>query len=177
MANGRRARVATAPGWEVPPSTACVVGPEQREKARVNQEQPHNVSASGDGARSEQDGDPRAASGRDPRGVLDGLRDALAAPLRWLREMFARGSRWLRRRLRFAPSWIREAFRRLTSGRGFGFWWLVVTLLLAGIVGLLVAALLTPVMGLLAGLAVAIWFLIRKGAGNTRDDRGSAATA
>jgi uncharacterized membrane protein len=65
----------------------------------------------------------------------------------------------------------------LTTGRGFGFWWLVVTLLLAGIVGLLVAALLTPVMGLLAGLGVAVWFLIRKSAGNARDERGSAATA
>jgi hypothetical protein len=145
--------------------------------ATVNQEQPHNVRASSDGAPSEPDGDASAASGKAPRGGLEGLRDALAAPLRWLREMFARGSRWLRRRLRFAPSWIREAFRRLTTGRGFGFWWLVVTLLLAGIVGLLVAALLTPVMGLLAGLGVAVWFLIRKSAGNARDERGSAATA
>ena len=91
--------------------------------------------------------------------------------------MFARGSRWLRRRLRFAPSSIRDALRRWTHGRGFGFWWLVVTLLLAGVVGLLVAALLTPVMGILAGLAVAVWFLIRKGAGDARDEHGSAATA
>ena len=143
----------------------------------MNKEQLHNVRASSDGARSKLDGDPRAASGKAPRGGLEGLRDALAAPLRWLREMFARGSRWLRRRLRFAPSWIRDALRGLTSGRGFGFWWLVVTLLLALVVGLLVAALLTPVMGLLACLAVAVWFLIRKGAGNARDERGSAATA
>ena len=105
------------------------------------------------------------------------MRDALNAPLRWLRQMFARGSRWLRRRLRFAPSSIRDAFRGWTHGRGFGFWWLVVTLLLAGVVGLLVAALLTPVMGILACLAVAVWFLIRKGAGDARDERGSAATA
>ena len=88
-----------------------------------------------------------------------------------------RGSRWLRRRLRFAPSSILDVFRRWSNGRGFGFWWLVVTLLLAGVVGLLVAALLTPVMGILACLAVAVWFLIRKGAGNSRDQRGSAATA
>ena len=103
--------------------------------------------------------------------------------------MFARGSRWLRRRLSFAPSSIRDAFRRWTHGRGFGFWWLVVTLLLAGVVGLLVAALLTPVMGILACLAVAIWLLIRKSTGNSRgessddhdrergDDRGSVASA
>ena len=91
--------------------------------------------------------------------------------------MFARGSRWLRRRLRFAPSSILDVFRRWSNGRGFGFWWLVVTLLLAGVVGLLVAALLTPVMGILACLAVAVWFLIRKGAGSSRDQRGSAATS
>ena len=143
----------------------------------MNQEQPHNPAASSDGARSERDGDPRAASGKPARGRLESLRHALEWPLRWLREMFARGSRWLRRRLRFAPSSIRDAFRGLTTGRGFGFWWLVVTLLLAGVVGLLVAALLTPVMGLLACLAVAVWFLIRKGAGNARDERDSAATA
>ena len=143
----------------------------------MNQEQQHNVRASNGGARSEQDGGPRAASGKAARGRPEGLRDALGAPLRWLREMFARGSRWLRRRLRFAPSSILDVFRRWTNGRGFGFWWLVVTLLLAGVVGLLVAALLTPVMGILACLAVAVWFLIRKGAGNSRDQRGSAATA
>ena len=91
--------------------------------------------------------------------------------------MFARGSRWLRRRLRFASSSILDGFRRWTNGRGFGFWWLVVTGLLAGVVGLVVAALLTPVMGIVAGLAVAVWFLIRKGAGDSRGERGSAATA
>ena len=48
---------------------------------------------------------------------------------------------------------------------------------LAGVVGLVVAALLTPVMGIVAGLAVAVWILIRKGAGDSRGERGSAATA
>ena len=91
--------------------------------------------------------------------------------------MFAKGSRWLRRRLRFAPSALLDAFKGLSKGRGFGFWWLVVTVVLAAVVGLLVAALLTPVMGILACLAVAIWLLIRKGAGNSRDQRGSAAAA
>jgi hypothetical protein len=142
----------------------------------VNQEQQQNVRASSGGARSERDGGPRAASGKS-RGRLEGLLDALGAPLRWLREKFARGSRWLRRRLTFAPSSILDLFRRWTKGRGFGYWWLVVTVLLAGVVGLIVAALLTPVMGILACLAVALGFLIRKGAGDSRDQRGSAATA
>jgi hypothetical protein len=143
----------------------------------LNQEQQHNVRGSGDGARGEQDGGPSAASGRAARGRVERLRDGLGALVRWLREMVARGSRWLRRRLRFAPSWIRDVLRRWATGRGFGFWWLVVTLLLAGVVGLLVAALVTPVMGILAGLAVAVWMLIRKGAGGSRDQRGSAVTA
>ena len=143
----------------------------------MNQERQHNnVRASSGGARSEQDGGPRAASGKASRGRLEGLRDAVGAPLRWLREMFTRSSRWLRRRLRFSPSSILDLFRRWTNGRGFGYWWLVVTVLLAGVVGLLVAALLTPVMGILACLAVAVSFLIRKAAGDSRDQRGSAAT-
>jgi hypothetical protein len=143
----------------------------------VNQEQQPNVRASSRGARSGPDGGPRAASGKAARGRVERLRDALGAPLRWLREMFARGSRWLRRRLRFAPSSILDVLQRWTGGRGFGYWWLVVTLLLAGVVGVLVAALLTPVMGILAGLAVAVGFLIAKATGNSRDQRGSAATA
>jgi uncharacterized membrane protein len=49
---------------------------------------------------------------------------------------------------------------------------LVVTLLLAGAVGLLVAALLTPVMGILACLAVMVWLLIRKSTGNSRGESG-----
>ena len=84
----------------------------------------------------------------------------------------------MRRRLKFARSSILDLFKRLSNGRrGFGFWWLVVTLSLAGVVGLLVAALLTPVTGILACLAVAVWFLIRKSTGNSRNKRGSAATA
>jgi hypothetical protein len=142
----------------------------------MNQELEHNQRSSSDGARTEHDGRPRA-SGNAARTRRKGLRDALAASLRWLRKMFAKGSRWLSRRLRFSPSAVLDWFKRLSAGRGFGYWWLVVTVLLAAAVGLLVAALLTPVTGLLALPAVAIWFLIRKGTGRSRDRRGSAATA
>ena len=92
--------------------------------------------------------------------------------LRRLGEKAASASRWLRRRLRFGLSSILDTFRRWSKGRGFGFWWLVVTLLLAGVVGVLVAALLTPVMGILAGLAVVVWLLIRKMTGNSHSESG-----
>ena len=92
--------------------------------------------------------------------------------LRRLGEQAAGASRWLRRRLRFSLSSIMDTFRRWSKGRGFGFWWLVVTLVLAGVVGVLVAALLTPVMGILAGLAVVVWLLIRKMTGNSHSESG-----
>jgi hypothetical protein len=46
--------------------------------------------------------------------------------------------------------------------RGFGYWWLVVTLGIALAVGLLVAVLVSPVAGLIALLVVAIWALVRR---------------
>ena len=141
----------------------------------MNQEQQHNAHAASNSAGTEPDGRPKAASGNPSRARAEGWRDTLSAPLRWVRKMFARASRWLRRRLKFAPAAMLDMFRRLSSGRGFGFWWLVVTLLLAGVVGLLVAALLTPVTGILACLVVAVWFLIRKSTGNSRDQRAAAA--
>ena len=87
-------------------------------------------------------------------------------------EWVSRASRWLRRRLRFSRSAILDVFKRWTKDRGFGFWWLVAMLLLAGVVGLIVAALLTPVMGLLACLGVGIWMLFRKRTDDTRGRSG-----
>ena len=46
--------------------------------------------------------------------------------------------------------------------RGFGFWWMVVMAAIALAIGLLVAVLLSPVIGILAALAVGIWMLIRR---------------
>lgn len=46
--------------------------------------------------------------------------------------------------------------------RGFGFWWLMAMAAIAAIIGLLVAVLLSPVIGLLAALVVAIWMLVRR---------------
>jgi hypothetical protein len=79
--------------------------------------------------------------------TLRGLAKRLPAPLRWLGRLFAPG---------------RE--------RGFGFWWLVATLVVAVALGLAVALLLTPVAGLIAFLVVAIWALVRRRR-RRRDDR------
>ena len=46
--------------------------------------------------------------------------------------------------------------------RGFTFWWLAVTAAVAVAIGLLVAVLVSPVIGILTALAVGIWMLIRR---------------
>ena len=116
----------------------------------MTQEQEHNERPRFGGTTAEQVGRARAGSGEGAGGRFERLRDALVTLLRRLGEKAASASRWLRRRLRFGLSSILDTFRRWSKGRGFGFWWLVVTLVLAGVVGVLVAALLTPVMGILA---------------------------
>lgn len=65
---------------------------------------------------------------------------------------------------------IRPSFRLIKSlfmatigkDRGFGFWWLMAMAAIALLIGLLVAALLSPVIGILAALVVAIAMLIRR---------------
>lgn len=155
----------------------------------MKQAQQDKAAASSNGAGSRRNGRSSAASGKPAGANRKKVRDALGAPFRWARRMFAKASRWLRRRLKFAPSALLDMFKRLTRGRaldmlkrlsrerGFGFWWLVVTLALAAIVGLLVAALLTPVTGILACLGVGVWFLFRKVGDKSRNETGSAATA
>jgi apolipoprotein N-acyltransferase len=78
--------------------------------------------------------------------------------LHWLAQHLPPPLRWLARL--FAPD----------SERGFGFWWLVVTLGIAVVLGTVVALLLTPVAGLIALLVVAIWALFRRH-GSKRDER------
>ena len=46
--------------------------------------------------------------------------------------------------------------------RGFGFWWLMAMVAIAVAIGLLVAVLLSPVIGIVAALVVGIWMLIRR---------------
>ncbi len=54
--------------------------------------------------------------------------------------------------------------------RGFGFWWLVVTLGIAFAIGLLLVILLLPVIGLLSALIVGIWMLLRSGSSDSSED-------
>ena len=69
------------------------------------------------------------------------LAKRLPGPLRWLAELFISG---------------------MKGERGFGFWWLVVTLGVALAVGALVALLVLPVAALIALIAVGIWMLVRR---------------
>jgi UPF0716 family protein affecting phage T7 exclusion len=50
----------------------------------------------------------------------------------------------------------------VSKDRGFGFWWLVATIAIAVTIGLLVALVLSPVVGILAALIVGIWMLVRR---------------
>jgi membrane protein implicated in regulation of membrane protease activity len=101
----------------------------------------------------------KRARPRQQRDESGGQRSGLLAPLRWL--------------ARKLSGLARSVARLLVPGRerGFGFWWLVATLAVAVALGMVVALLLSPVAGLIALLAVAIWALVRRR--RKRDDRDS----
>ena len=61
--------------------------------------------------------------------------------------------------------------------RGFGFWWLAATAALALAVGLLVAVLLSPVIGIVAALVVGIWMLVRRNRSSHSRKTAKAALA
>jgi hypothetical protein len=80
-----------------------------------------------------------------------------------IRSLLPRAVGWLRGKIRSPVRLIHSVFMAtIGKDRGFGFWWLVVTVAISLIIGLLVAALLSPVIGILAALAVGIWMLIRR---------------
>lgn len=110
----------------------------------------------------------------------------LFMPLRWLRGKLSGAVGWVRAQIRSsarlirslvprAVGWVRAQLRSpvrlikslvmatIGKDRGFGFWWLMVTVAIALTVGLLVAVLLSPVIGILAALIVGIWMLVRHG--------------
>jgi hypothetical protein len=86
------------------------------------------------------------------------------------------------------PLWLmtRRPFRRLVGAlmrpreeRGFGFWWLLATIAIAGALGLIVTALLSPVAGIVAVLVVGIWAIInrlsrRRAEAKRHEQRGKA---
>ncbi len=116
-----------------------------------------------------------------PRSFLDWLAGKLSKAVSrvrarvrsWTRSVRATPSRaahWVRARTGTPARLVRYLFRSARSlfmatigkDRGFGFWWLVATAALALAVGVLVAVLLSPVIGLVAALVVAIWMLVRR---------------
>jgi len=92
------------------------------------------------------------------------VRDRVRASARSVRSLASRATDWLSDQVGSRARLIRTLFRAaIGEDRGFGFWWLVVTVAIALAIGLLVAVLLSPVIGLLAALIVGIWMLVRGG--------------
>ena len=85
----------------------------------------------------------------------------LFMPLRWLRRKLSSAVGWVRAQIRSPARLVKSVLATIGKDRGFGFWWLVVTAAIALTVGLLVAVLLSPVIGILAALIVGIWMLVR----------------
>jgi hypothetical protein len=103
-------------------------------------------------------------------------------PLRWLRARLLSAAGWVRARIGRvvtrpparavglvraqikSPARLAKSVFMATIGkdRGFGFWWLMTTAAIALAVGLLVAAVLAPVLGIVAALIVGIWLLVSR---------------
>jgi uncharacterized membrane protein YphA (DoxX/SURF4 family) len=84
-------------------------------------------------------------------------------PLRWLRGKLSSAVGWVRAQIRSPVRLIKSLFMAtIGKDRGFGFWWLVVTVAIALTIGLIVGVLLSPVAGILAALIVGIWMLVRR---------------
>ncbi len=104
------------------------------------------------------------------------------APFRWIRKAASQAAApvvALTRPLRAlakSPFRLAKTIFMATIGkdRGFGFWWLVATLALAVAIGLILAVVLSPVLGLLAAIIVGIWMLVkRSGSSDSDEDRDS----
>lgn len=77
--------------------------------------------------------------------------------------MWSRTAGWVRDEISSPVRLMKSLFMdTIGKDRGFVFWWLVVTVAISLIIGLLVAALLSPVIGILAALIVGIWMLVRR---------------
>jgi len=71
--------------------------------------------------------------------------------------------RWLTEKLGGPARVVKSLIRTIIGeDRGFGFWWLVATAAIGLAIGLLVAALLSPVIGIVAALVVGVWMLARR---------------
>jgi hypothetical protein len=91
------------------------------------------------------------------------VRDWARASARSIKSLLTRAVGWLRDETRSAAHSIKSLFlATVGEDRGFGFWWLVVTAAIALTLGLLVAMLLSPIIGILAALIAGIWMLFRR---------------
>jgi hypothetical protein len=80
-----------------------------------------------------------------------------------IRFVVRRAAGWLRGKLGSAVRLVKSVVMAAAGDdRGFAFWWLVVTAAIALAIGLLVAALVSPVIGIVAAVAAGIWMLIRR---------------
>ncbi len=80
-----------------------------------------------------------------------------------IRSLLPRAVGWLRGKIGSPVRLVKSVFMAtIGKDRGFTFWWLMVTAAIALIIGLVVAALLSPVIGILTALVVGIWMLIRR---------------
>jgi hypothetical protein len=82
--------------------------------------------------------------------------------------------RWIVKQLPAPARWLGSLFLPGRK-RGFGYWWLVLTLGIAAAIGMVVALLVSPVAGLVALLVVAVWAVVRhaRGAHARRTSRSS----
>jgi hypothetical protein len=133
---------------------------------------PGTCSATGRKDRTQKNGDGRKRPGscaplRRLRARLSRAAGQLRARARdsarsVIRFVLPRAVGWLRGKIGSPVRLIKSVLAAIGNDRGFTFWWLVVTAAIALAIGLLVAALLSPVIGILAALAVGIWMLIRR---------------
>lgn len=121
-------------------------------------------------ARKKDRGRKRPRSFAPWRRLRDKLSDAVGrvraqarASARWIRSLLSHAVGWLRDKIRSPFRWVKSlVMATIGEDRGFGFWWLVVTIAIALTIGLLVAALLSPVIGIVAALIVGIWMLVKR---------------
>ena len=80
-----------------------------------------------------------------------------------IRALPPRVIKWLTEKMGGPVRVVKSIFRTIAGeNHGFGFWWLVATAAIGLAIGLLVAALLSPVIGIVAALVVGIWMLARR---------------
>ena len=95
-----------------------------------------------------------------------------------IRSLPPRIVKWLTEKTGTPARLVKSLFRAIAGeDRGFGFWWLVATAAIGLAIGLLVAALLSPVIGIVAALVVGIWMLARRSRSSESRDTAEADPA